>query len=177
MKIVRHDNLFEFFPRVYTDNRGQFLELYNSELSEWFCERGITFVQENMSVSKKGTIRGMHFQKNAPQGKLMTVVAGSALDVVVDIREKSPTFGKKYYFDLNDKKRSMLWVPPGYAHGFQALESPTVFLYRVTEKYDPADQHSIHACDKSLAIEWKDIRIIMSEKDSSAQSFEQYVGS
>ena len=135
---------------------------------------GVSFVQENISVSRKGTIRGLHFQKRKPQGKLMIVLKGSVVDVVVDIRKGSSSFGKKHIFELNEKTKNMLWVPPGYAHGFQALTDETIFMYRVTREYCPEDQHSIDPFDSELSIPWKDISTTMSEKDTNSMAFREY---
>jgi dTDP-4-dehydrorhamnose 3,5-epimerase len=174
MKIIQHNDIFEFIPKIYKDNRGCFLEIYNETVSGWFQSSGISFVQENISVSKKGTIRGLHYQKKHPQGKLVTVIRGSAIDVAIDIRKDSKTFGKKYVFNLDDTKKSMLWIPPGYAHGFQSLFDETIFMYKVTEKYYANDQHSIDPFDTVLSIPWSKISIIMSSKDESSQTFSDF---
>ena len=176
MKTIYHHDFVEFFPDVYSDDRGQFLEIFSTALREWSMKNEIVFVQDNLSISKKGTIRGMHFQNDAPQGKLISVIKGSVLDVVVDIRSSSKTIGQKFYFRLDDKKRNLLWIPPGYAHGFQALEDDTIFLYKVTQQYDANDEGSINPMDEGLGITWDDgLAALISEKDSSAQSFDNFL--
>ena len=176
MQVNFHDDVIEFFPKIYSDDRGQFLELYNPDIESHFESRGITFIQDNLSVSKKGVIRGMHLQRTNPQGKLIAVIKGSVLDALVDLRPNSKNFGKVSMFEINDRVRNMLWVPPGFAHGFQALEHDTIFYYRVTTKYDPADECSINPLDKSLSIEWSTgIKKILSEKDNNAPSFEDFM--
>ena len=173
---MNSNSVQEFFPKVFEDERGEFLECYSASLHEMFLSKGIEFIQDNLSKSKKGTVRGLHLQKNNPQGKLVTVVSGKALDVVVDTRPNSTTLGKKYEYILCDKKRNILWVPPGFAHGFQALEDDTLFLYKVTEKYDPTDDYSINPLDPELSVSWDmSMPLLLSEKDKSAPSFKDFM--
>ncbi len=171
-----HDDIIEFFPKVFCDDRGEFLELYNTSLSSYFKGLGISFIQDNLSVSKKGVIRGMHLQLKSPQGKLVTVIRGSAIDSVIDVRKDSDTFGKVYTFQLNDRIRNLLWIPPGFAHGFQALQENTVFHYKVTSPYDPNDEYSIDPFDKDISIDWDTSAFSnMSKKDMNAISFKQFL--
>ncbi len=159
------DGLFLIEPKIYHDDRGSFLESYNAAL---FQQHGIPadFVQDNQSTSRKGVIRGLHFQtgKHA-QGKLVRVVKGKALDVVVDLRKESATFGRHFSLELEAEKAIMLWVPPGFAHGFEALEEDTVFLYKVTAPYHQPSEAGIRFDDPDLNIRWKTNTPIVSEKD------------
>ena len=170
------NNVLEFFPKIFEDERGEFLECYSSSLHEMFLSKGIKFVQDNLSKSKMGTVRGLHLQKNNPQGKLVTVVQGKAIDIIVDARPNSPTLGKKYEYTLCDKKRNVLWIPPGFAHGFQALQDDTLFLYKVTEKYDQLDDYSINPLDPELSLGWDtSMPLLLSKKDEAAPSFRDFM--
>jgi dTDP-4-dehydrorhamnose 3,5-epimerase len=141
-------------PQTFNDHRGYFFESYNNDK---FKECGIdaVFLQDNQSLSNKGVLRGLHFQ-NPPfeQGKLVRVIAGSVLDVVVDIRSKSPTFGKHFSIQLNNTENKMLWIPPGFAHGFLALEDNTVFSYKCTNLYNKESESGIIFNDPLLDINW-----------------------
>lgn len=154
-------------PRVFEDPRGFFMETYKQSA---FQAAGIDarFVQTNHSRSERGTLRGLHFQR-APmaQGKLVRVVRGAVLDVVVDIRKGSATYGRSLSVTLSDENRLGLWVPVGFAHGFCALEDPTDLLYQVTAEYSPENDAGIHALDPALGIEWplRPEELIMSKKD------------
>lgn len=140
-------------PRVFGDHRGFFLESWNRRT---FREIGLDldFVQDNHSRSAKGVLRGLHFQNPNPQGKLVRVVNGRAWDVAVDLRRSSPTFGQWKGVELSAANNRMFWVPPGFAHGFVALEDGTDFLYKCTGFYDPASEHSLKWDDPALGIEW-----------------------
>ena len=162
-------------PQVFEDNRGFFLETFKAK--DYKQEIGIEedFVQDNHSRSSKGVLRGLHFQKKNPQGKLVRVSRGSVLDVAVDIRPDSPTFGKSELFELSDKNFRQLWIPPGFAHGFLVLSEIADFQYKCTQVYDQEDEESIHWQDPDLMISWpSDIQISVSERDSNAQSFNKY---
>jgi len=152
----------------FHDNRGYFSENYKT--SE-FNKLGIpSFVQDNVSVSKKGVIRGLHWQ-NEPfgQGKLVQCVSGSIFDVAVDIRKNSPNFGKYFSLELNDRESKFLWIPDGFAHGFQALEDGTIVSYKVTSFWQPTAEKSLNWNDPSININWdKKLALIISEKDSAA---------
>lgn len=178
MIVRKHDDIIEFLPVVHTDQRGHFLESYNSAIDDYLNYTGLEFIQDNISVSKKGVLRGLHFQKKNPQGKLVTVIKGSAIDVLVDLRQKSKSFGKVHVFHLGDKERNILWIPPGFAHGFQALDNDTIFFYKVTAKYEPEDEYSINPLDKTLSISWNsEIPLILSEKDRNSPSFKDVMES
>lgn len=156
--------LVEIFPRVFEDDRGFFFESYNEEL---FRKLGLptNFVQDNQSFSIKGVVRGLHFQ-NAPfaQGKLVRVISGRVLDVAVDIRPDSPTFGKHEVFELRSDTNNMAYVPEGFAHGFVALED-SVFSYKCTNVYNKGAESGILWNDPDLGIDWGIENPIVSEKD------------
>ena len=140
-------------PRVWGDDRGFFMESWNAQA---FAEAGLDlqFVQDNHSKSARGVLRGLHYQNPDPQGKLVRVVAGAVYDVAVDIRRSSPHFGKWVGVELSSANKHMLWVPPGFAHGFLSLEDGTEFLYKCTALYQPAHEHSLLWNDPALGIEW-----------------------
>lgn len=152
-------------PKLFHDGRGTFLELYKSSD---FGKLGLSynFVQDNLSISKKGVLRGLHFQ-NVPmdQGKLLYVLSGSIFDVLVDLRNYSKTYGKHTSIKLSSSDRDILWVPPGFAHGFQALEDTTV-LYKVTKEYSPIHESGIIWNDPQLKIKWPLKGPIVSDRDS-----------
>ena len=154
-------------PRVFGDERGFFMESWNDAA---FREAGLdlTFVQDNHSRSARGVLRGLHYQKPNPQGKLVRVVAGAAFDVAVDLRRGSSTFGRWAGVTLSAANKTMFWVPPGFAHGFLSLEEGTDFLYKCTAPYAPADEHSIRWDDPAIGIEWPlgDIVPQVSSKDA-----------
>lgn len=158
------EGLVEIFPRVFEDERGCFFESYNEEA---FRNAGLptNFVQDNQSFSVKGVLRGLHFQK-APfaQGKLVRVISGRVLDVAVDIRPDSPTFGKYEIFDLTASQNNMAYVPEGFAHGFVALED-SIFSYKCTNLYSKVSESGIIWNDPDLNIDWGITDPIVSEKD------------
>ncbi|MFM9050932.1 MAG: dTDP-4-dehydrorhamnose 3,5-epimerase [Bacteroidota bacterium] len=164
-------------PALYSDERGSFLESFNKR--EW-GESGIyaDFVQDNQSISRKGVIRGLHFQR-APheQGKLVRVVAGSAMDVLVDLRRDSPTFGRHLCVDLSAENNRMLWIPPGFAHGFESLEDNTVFLYKVSHYYNPQSEGGIRFDDPSLSIPWRTSEPVVSHKDRLLPTLGEWMAS
>ena len=173
MKLIKHDEIIEFIPRQFSDERGLFTETFNHEISAVIP---FPFVQDNLSVSRRGTIRGLHFQYSPPVGKLVSVVKGSAFDVIVDIRSWSDTFGKVYTFILDDVSRNSVWVPPGFAHGFQALDDETIFCYKVTAHWDPSGEGALNAFDEILDIRWPISSSIISKKDEIAPPFLYYKG-
>lgn len=161
-------------PRVFSDSRGTFFESFNERTLK---EAGLAFdfVQDNQSISKKGVIRGLHFQRQPyEQGKLVRVIKGSVIDVVLDLRKDSPTFGRHYDIELNDRNNLMLWIPPGFAHGFSVLEEDTVFLYKVTNYYHSASESGIIYNDIDLNINWGIKDGIVSEKDKVLPSYKDY---
>jgi dTDP-4-dehydrorhamnose 3,5-epimerase len=162
-------------PTIHADNRGCFFESFNKEAySELFGEK-LDFEQDNVSVSKKNVLRGLHFQSPPyEQGKLVAVLKGSVLDVAVDIRSNSKTYGKHVSVILSEANRMQLWIPPGFAHGFVALEDDTVFSYKCTKGYAMRNEGSLRWNDPDLNIDWKVIHPILSEKDKEAACFTSF---
>ena len=140
-------------PRVFGDSRGFFLESWNERA---FAEAGLPmhFVQDNHSLSGRGTLRGLHYQLHQTQGKLVRVVAGEVFDVAVDVRRSSPDFGKWVGVTLSAENKRMLWVPPGFAHGFYVTSEQAEFLYKCTELYDPASERTLAWNDPDVAVQW-----------------------
>lgn len=161
------EGLFLIQPRVFEDPRGYFFESYNKKIFE-AAGLSLDFVQDNQSCSQKNVLRGLHFQK-APhaQGKLVRVLSGAALDVAVDIRRGSKTFGKHFSIELNGRNRTMLYIPPGFAHGFLTLEDQTVFHYKCTGFYHKESEVSLCWDDPTLGIQWGIKDPILSEKDKA----------
>ena len=159
--------IWELRPDVFRDARGFFFESYNQA---WFAAAGIAdvFVQDNHSCSVKGTLRGLHYQLRHAQAKLCRVVEGEALDVAVDIRAGSPTFGKWAGLVLSAVKQNQLYIPRGFAHGFLALTERVQFLYKCSDFYDAADEHSILWNDPEIGIAWNISAPLLSEKDGKA---------
>ncbi len=154
-------------PRVFGDARGFFLERYHAER---YAEAGIEarFVQDNHSRSRRGTLRGLHYQRRHPQGKLVEVARGHIWDVVVDLRPESPAFGQWEGFDLDDEAHRQLWVPAGFAHGFCVVSEEADVLYKCTDVYRPDDEGGIVWNDPTVGIDWPDIgRPLLSEKDQA----------
>jgi dTDP-4-dehydrorhamnose 3,5-epimerase len=162
-------------PRVFGDDRGFFLETFNAAR---FAEHALPteFVQDNHSRSAKGVLRGLHYQRRNPQGKLVSVVRGEVWDVAVDIREGSPTFGRWFGTTLSEQRHQLLWIPPGFAHGFCVLSESADFLYKCTTLYDPADDRGIRWNDPALGIEWPIADPILSAKDRALPSLAEAAG-
>ncbi|NCA93825.1 MAG: dTDP-4-dehydrorhamnose 3,5-epimerase [Sphingobacteriia bacterium] len=168
-------------PKVFGDERGFFVETFNLER---YKEAGIDweFVQDNLSSSMKGVLRGLHFQKDPfAQGKLVQVIKGKVLDVAVDIRKNSSTFGQYISVELSGENKKQLWIAPGMAHGFLALEDDTIFSYKCTNLYNPTAEGGLLWNDKDLNIDWKleenGIKDpIVSEKDAKNVSWQEFVG-
>lgn len=161
-------------PTVHGDERGFFLETFQKERYGNFLGNDLEFVQDNHSRSSSGVLRGLHFQKLKPQGKLVRVVRGEVFDVAVDIRKESDSFGKWIGVNLSEKNKRQLWVPPGFAHGFLVLSNTADFEYKCTEYYDANDEYSILWNDPDLEINWPIENPILSKKDSSAMKFADY---
>jgi dTDP-4-dehydrorhamnose 3,5-epimerase len=155
-------------PKVFGDERGFFLETFQTDKYADLAGINFPFVQDNHSRSSKGVLRGLHFQKTKPQGKLVRVVSGAVYDVAVDIRQSSPTFGQWEGVLLSEENKTQFWVPPGFAHGFAVLSDTADFEYKCTDYYDPSDEGSILWNDPSLNISWPIDNPILSDKDSSA---------
>ncbi len=162
--------LVEIVPRIFEDERGYFLESFNRSVFEKL-NLPVDFVQDNQSFSYKGILRGLHFQ-NAPyaQGKLVRVTSGRALDVAVDLRPESPTFGRYEVFELNAATNTMVYIPEGFAHGFVTLED-TIFTYKCTAPYHKASESGILWNDPDLAIDWGVRDPVVSEKDLQLPTF------
>ena len=168
------EGLFIIEPRIFTDDRGNFFESFNEKE---MVANGIfgPFIQDNQSVSHRNVLRGLHFQNHPhQQGKLIRVVRGGVLDVVVDIRKNSKTFGRHYTIELNEIEKKMLWIPAGFAHGFITLEDNTVFLYKVTDYYDPLSESGILYNDPELNIDWQTNSPIVSQKDKILPTFKEF---
>lgn len=176
MKLTRTaiDDVVIIEPAVFGDDRGFFMESWNAAR---FAEAGIdvAFVQDNHSRSARGVLRGLHYQVNQPQGKLVRVAAGRVFDAVVDLRRGSPSFGKWVGVELSADNKRMLWVPPGLGHGFLTLEDGTDFLYKCTKYYSPKDERSIRWDDPTIGIEWPldGLAPRLSAKDKAGQSFSE----
>ena len=175
MKIskTKIDGILIIKPDVFNDDRGYFFESFNSKK---FIAEGLelNFVQDNLSKSKKGTIRGLHYQAgNSAQGKLCQVISGSVLDVAVDIRFGSPTFGKYVSEILSEENHTQIWIPPGFAHGFAVLSDEAIFHYKCTNHYNKADERAILYNDPEINIDWQTEAPIVSEKDLKAKKFNE----
>ena len=158
-------------PEIFSDARGYFLETYNARV---FADAGISerFVQDNQSRSNRGVLRGLHYQKEKAQGKLVRVLAGEIFDVVVDIRPDSSTFGQWSGFNLSAEEQKMIWIPTGFAHGFYTVSETAEVAYKVTEYYALQDDRVILWSDPDLAIRWPLVgEPILSEKDKAGHSF------
>lgn len=166
------EGVFIIEPRVFGDERGYFMETYNKAD---FYKAGITceFVQDNQSKSKKGVLRGLHFQKQYPQAKLVRVTRGEVYDVAVDLRRDSPTYGKYVGIILSAAKKNMFFIPRGFAHGFLVLSDEAEFTYKCDEFYHPEDEGGIRWDDSSIDIAWPDIgkEYCLSEKDRMLANF------
>ena len=156
-------------PKVFGDERGFFLETFQAERYAALAGINLLFVQDNHSRSSKAVLRGLHYQKTKPQGKLVRVVRGEVYDVAVDIRQGSPTFGQWEGVILSEENKRQFWVPPGFAHGFLVLSDTADFEYKCTDYYDPSDEGSILWSDPDLDIPWPIANPVLSTKDESAK--------
>ncbi len=162
-------------PKVFGDSRGFFTELFQSQR---YAEKGMRrqFFQDNLSRSVKGTLRGLHFQNPKAQGKLITVLRGSVLDVAVDIRAGSPTFGQHVMVELNDENRRQFWIPPGFAHGFIVQSDFADFFYKCDEIYAPEHEHVLLWNDPQLGIKWGNDAPTLSARDKAGRTLAQLDG-
>ena len=151
-------------PTVFEDERGYFFESYKAPIFK-NNDLPINFVQDNEVKSTKGVLRGLHYQFNRPQGKLVRVVSGSILDVAVDIRKGSPTFGQSEIVHLTAENNKMLYIPEGFAHGYLVTSSESIVIYKCTDIYDPNDQYGIIWNDETIGVDWTYDSPILSEKD------------
>jgi len=176
MEIIKTpiEGLLVIKPKIFGDDRGYFFESWSRES---FAKNGLDleFVQDNQSLSSKGVLRGLHFQ-NPPfsQGKLVRVIKGSVLDIAVDIRKESATYGQHFSIELNEENKTIFWIPPGFAHGFVTLEDDTIFTYRCTGFYNAASEGALLWSDADLNIDWGAINPLVSDKDLVAGSFENF---
>ena len=170
------EGLLIFTPRKFEDNRGYFFESFNQSIFEEATDGAYSFVQDNQSFSKKGVLRGLHFQ-NPPfaQGKLVRVIQGAVLDVAVDIRKDSKTYGKYVSVELTKENNKQFWIPPGFAHGFITLEENTIFSYKCTNYYAPKSEGNLLWNDPELDINWEIIPTLVSEKDEIGVEFTNFV--
>lgn len=171
------EGLLLFVPDVYTDLRGQFFESYNRRKYNLLVPELPKFVQTNISKSRYGVIRGLHFQKEPyAQDKLVSVLKGKVLDVAVDLRLDSPTFGKYYSVELTDKNNYQLFIPKGFAHGFSALSQEVIFEYKCSDFFTPDSEVGILWNDPDIAIDWKleHKDVIVSQKDSNNITFAEF---
>ncbi len=161
-------------PRVFGDDRGFFYESWSART---FADAGldVDFVQDNHSRSACGVLRGLHYQVNRPQGKLVRVTSGAVFDVAVDLRRSSPRFGRWVGVELSAQNKHMLWIPPGFAHGFLSLQDDTEFLYKCTDFYSPQDDRSLLWSDPAIGIDWPldGLTPALSAKDEAAPSLAQ----
>ena len=165
------EGLYEVLPKVFGDQRGYFFEVYSQKDFE---AAGLTmiFVQDNQSSSTKNVLRGLHFQKHFPQGKLVRAVSGKVFDVAVDLRKGSPTFGKWHGIILDAEKQNQFYIPQGFAHGFQVLTDSAVFAYKCTDFYHPEDEGGIMWNDPTIGVQWPNASLpVLSQKDRSHPAF------
>jgi len=168
--------MYVISPTVFGDDRGYFMETYS--YSE-FKTAGLDmlFIQDNQSKSKKGVLRGLHFQTKNPQGKLVRVICGEVFDIGVDLRKESETFGKWYGEVLSSDNKKQLYIPEGFAHGFLVLSDTAEFVYKCTRLYDPSGEDGLRWDDPNIAVQWPiatDMKILLSEKDKVQPSFSEY---
>jgi dTDP-4-dehydrorhamnose 3,5-epimerase len=161
-------------PAVYQDARGHFFESFNQKIFEAATGFKGRFVQDNQSRSLKGVLRGLHYQIEQPQGKLVRVIQGEIFDVAVDLRRKSPTFGKWIGFSLSAKNRKQIWLPPGLAHGFLVVSETAEVIYKVTDYYAPQHERSLLWNDPDIGIAWPEgTSPVLSDKDRAATPLTQ----
>ena len=161
------EGLYVIEPTVFKDERGYFVETYNQND---FKEAGLdmVFVQDNQSMSTRGVLRGLHFQKQFPQGKLVRVVKGAVFDVAVDLRASSKTYGKWFGVELSAENKKQFYIPEGFAHGFLVLSDEAEFVYKCTDFYHPGDEGGLYWNDPEIGVAWPiapDMKLIISEKD------------
>jgi dTDP-4-dehydrorhamnose 3,5-epimerase len=168
-------DLYIFKPKIFEDHRGYFFESFNKKFLE-LTGLDIQFVQDNQSLSARGVLRGLHFQMPPfAQGKLVRVVSGGVLDIAVDLRKTSSTFGQTYAIELNARNQLQMYIPEGFAHGFLSLEDNTIFEYKCTNYYEPSSERTLLWNDATIDFDWGIKTPIMAEKDiSNALTFEQF---
>ena len=162
--------VFIIEPDVYEDDRGFFMETFHNERYRKLLGINLDFVQDSISRSSKNVLRGMHFQKNYPQGKIVSASRGEILDVIVDLRKDSPTYGTWESFRLSEKNKLQVWIPPGFAHGFLVVSDSADIDYKCTEYYHPEDELCLMWNDPEVAIDWTINDPILTEKDKKGLS-------
>tara|TARA_B100001250_G_scaffold239587_1_gene205861 strand:+ start:320 stop:862 length:543 start_codon:yes stop_codon:yes gene_type:complete len=176
MEIIKTaiEGLLVIKPKVFEDDRGHFFESWSKD-SYQNVNLDLDFVQDNQSLSKKGVLRGLHFQ-NPPfeQGKLVRVIKGAVIDVAVDIRKDSDTYGQYFSVRLSEKNKKIFWIPPGFAHGFVTLEDDTVFTYKCTKIFNKESEGALNWDDKNLNIDWGIKDPLVSEKDMIGGDFASF---
>ena len=176
MEIIKTplEGLLVIKPKIFGDDRGYFFETWSKKS---FTEVGLDldFAQDNQSLSSKGVLRGLHFQ-NPPyaQGKLVRVIKGAVLDVALDIRKNSPTYGQYFSIELSEENKTIVWIPPGFAHGFLTLKDNTIFSYKCTGVYNKESEGALLWNDKDLNINWEINNPLVSEKDLVAGNFKDF---
>ena len=174
-KEIAIDGLILIKPQVFSDDRGDFFESYNAARFNGIIEKNLHFYQDNTSISKKNVLRGLHFQKPPmAQGKLVYVIKGRVMDVVVDLRLNSATYGQHFKVELNEKNRLQLWIPEGFAHGFLTLEDNTIFSYKCTSAYSKNHEMNLLWNDPLLNVDWGITSPLLSDKDKMGQPFENF---
>ncbi|MBT8326445.1 MAG: dTDP-4-dehydrorhamnose 3,5-epimerase [Bacteroidia bacterium] len=176
MKVIQTGikDLLVLEPQVFGDHRGYFFESFRKDV---LGEAGVNleFIQDNQSMSKKNILRGLHFQEPPyEQGKLVRVLSGAVIDVVVDIRKDSETYGQHFKIELNEENKLMLWVPPGFAHGFLTLQDDTIFVYKCTQYYNKDSEGCVRWNSPKLNIDWGINNPILSDKDKVALVFDDF---
>jgi dTDP-4-dehydrorhamnose 3,5-epimerase len=165
-------------PQIFSDERGCFFESFNQKKFEKKTGLKVNFVQDNQSISQRGVIRGLHLQKGEfAQAKLTRVIKGRVLDVAVDLRKDSPTFGKHFSIELSGENNKQLFVPKGFAHGFSVLEDDTIFAYKCDHYYNKESEGGVVYNDKELDIDWKlnKEEIVLAEKDKELKAFQEFL--
>jgi dTDP-4-dehydrorhamnose 3,5-epimerase len=176
VKKTKINGVFLIKPQVFKDNRGHFFESFNSKKFNEATGLDVQFVQDNQSLSSKNVLRGLHFQHPPfAQAKLVSVIKGEVLDVVVDIRKESDTYGEYITENLNAENHHQLFIPEGMAHGFLTLKDDTIFSYKCSNYYDKGSENGIIWNDSNLKIDWKIKNPLVSEKDQLAQNFTSFV--
>lgn len=178
MEVIEGDinGLLIFKPRVFEDERGLFFESFNEQKFKNLTGLDVNFCQDNESLSHKNVLRGLHFQTPPfAQGKLVRVIKGKVIDVAVDIRKSSSTYGKHQMIELSEENKKIFWIPPGFAHGFLVLEENTIFSYKCTNYYSPVSEGTIRWDDLDLNINWPISTPFVSEKDKVGEEFVNFV--
>jgi len=181
MKVIKTNlkDCFVIEPIIFNDGRGSFFECFNQEVFEEKSGISVNFVQDNQSISQKGVLRGLHLQKGEfSQAKLVRVIKGKVLDVVVDMRKESKTFGKHFTTELSGENNKQLFIPRGFLHGFAVLEEGTIFAYKCDNYYHKSSEDGVVYDDQNLGIDWKlnKNEIILSERDRKLKTFKEFIG-